>query len=189
MGVRKYFSRVGKVDILVVHFRLLTIQMQIDVHITLYTCYTTKKMTHITATVPKMRFAGSNVSFHTVWNSLAAIFLFSFHIVCFFSHRDLLLSAVAASLHYLPQMSAFNSHMQQNAYCRNLLPSYCYAIKGNFKTVLPQASQPASAGNVADLVKYKSSLHDARTANPALVQCECHTSKWKLSLQELSCWL
>ena len=34
MGVRKYFSRVGKVDILVVHFRLLTIQMQIDVHIT-----------------------------------------------------------------------------------------------------------------------------------------------------------
>jgi len=40
-----------------------------------------------------------------------------------------LLSAVAASLHYLPQMSAFNSHMQQNAYCRKLseplLPCYC----------------------------------------------------------------
>ena len=47
MGVRKYFSRVGKVDILVVHFRLLTIQIQIDVHITLYPCYTTKKMTHV----------------------------------------------------------------------------------------------------------------------------------------------
>jgi len=65
MGVRKYFSRVEKVDILVVHFRLLTLQMQIDVHITLYPCYTTKKMTHITATVPKMRLVGSNVSFHT----------------------------------------------------------------------------------------------------------------------------
>jgi len=66
MGVRKNFSRVGKVDILVVHFRLLTIQMQLDVHITLYPCYTTKKMTHVTATVPKMRFLGSSVSFHTV---------------------------------------------------------------------------------------------------------------------------
>jgi len=43
MVVRKNFSRVGKVDILVVHFRLLTTQMQIDVHITLFLCYTTKK--------------------------------------------------------------------------------------------------------------------------------------------------
>jgi len=66
MVPRKKFSRVGKVDILVVHFRLLTTQMQIDVHITLYGCYTTKKMTHVTATVPKMRFVGSNVFFHTV---------------------------------------------------------------------------------------------------------------------------
>ena len=66
MGVRKHFSRVGKVDILVDHFRLLTIQMQIDAHITLYPCYTTKKMTYVTATVPKMRFLGSNVFFHTV---------------------------------------------------------------------------------------------------------------------------
>ena len=131
MGVRKYFSRVGKVDILVVHFRLLTMQMQIDVHVTLDV--------HI------------------------KIFLFSFHIVRFFSHRDLLLSAVAASLHYLPQMSAFNSHMQQNAYCRNLneplLPCYCYVIEGNFKTILPRVSQPASAGNVADLVNCKLISH------------------------------
>jgi len=66
MGVRKIFYRVGKVDILVVHFRVLTTQMQIDVHITLYLCYTTKIITHVTATVPKMRFVGSNVSFHTV---------------------------------------------------------------------------------------------------------------------------
>jgi len=53
----------------------------------------------------------------------------------------LLESPLAASLHYLPQMSAFNSHMQQNTYCRNLseplLPCYCYAIKANFKTILP----------------------------------------------------
>jgi len=66
MGVRKIFSRAGKVDILVVHFRLLTIEMQIDVHITLYACYITKKMTDVTATVPKIPSLGSNVSFHTV---------------------------------------------------------------------------------------------------------------------------
>jgi len=35
--------------------------MQIDVHITVYLCYTTKKMTHVAATVPKMRFVGSNI--------------------------------------------------------------------------------------------------------------------------------
>jgi len=34
MDVCKYFSRVGTVDILVVHFRLLMIQMQTDVDIT-----------------------------------------------------------------------------------------------------------------------------------------------------------
>ena len=64
------------------------------------------------------------------------------------------------SLHYLLQMSAFNSHMQQNAYWRNLseplLPCYCYAIKVNFKT---KVSQPASAGNVADLVNCKLISH------------------------------
>ena len=43
MGVRNNFSREGKVDILVVRFRLLTAQMKMDVHITLYLCYTTKK--------------------------------------------------------------------------------------------------------------------------------------------------
>jgi len=52
MGVRKNFSRVGKVDILVVYFRLLTTQIQIDVHTTLYLCYT-KKMTHVNCNSPK----------------------------------------------------------------------------------------------------------------------------------------
>jgi len=43
---------------------------------------------------------------------------------CFFSHRiylhDLTLSAITVSLHYLTQMSAFNGHMRQNAYCGNI---------------------------------------------------------------------
>ena len=150
MGVRKYFSREGKLDILVVHFRLLTMQMQIDVHITLYPCYSIKKMTHVTATVPKMRFVGSNISFQ-------------------FSHRMFLFTPwfIAISSRclaaYQPHMSAFNSQMWQNTYCRNfsepLLLCYCYAIKGNFKTILPQVSQPASAGNVADLVNCKLISH------------------------------
>jgi len=43
------------------------------------------------------------------------------------------------SLHYLPQLSAFNSHMQQNASCRNLseplLSCFCYALKADLKTM------------------------------------------------------
>jgi len=66
-------------------------------------------------------------------NILFSVFTLS---TCFFSYRVLQLSAVAASLHYLPLMFAFNSHLQQNAYCCNLseplLPCHCYAIKANF---------------------------------------------------------
>ena len=40
-----------------------------------------------------------------------------------------------------------------------LLPGYCYVIKANFKTILLQVSQPASAGNVADLVNCKLISH------------------------------
>jgi len=64
--------------------------MQMGVHITLCPFYTAKKMTqHLTATVPKMRFVGSKVSFsHRI------------------KVRDLLQSAVIVSLHYAPQMSS-----------------------------------------------------------------------------------
>jgi len=40
--------------------------MQMDVHISLYPFYTTKRMTHVSATVPKMRFVGRKISFHIV---------------------------------------------------------------------------------------------------------------------------
>jgi len=87
---------------------------------------------------------------------------------CFFSHRiklrGLLLSGVyclAALSDKLPQMSAFNSHMRQNANCHNffksepLLPCDCYAIKNNIRTIRSQVLQPDSAGNGADLVNCK----------------------------------
>jgi len=128
---------------------------------------------------------------------LAAIFLFSVHIVCFFSPRDLLLSAVAASQQYLPQMSAFNGYMHRNAYCRNfepMLPCYCYAKKAIFKTILPYVSQPAPASNVADLVNCKLISITAWCSNSESGLCAVWVSYWKvkLSLKDLSllsCWL
>ena len=69
-----------------------------------------------------------------------------------------MLLAVTVSQHFLPKMSAFNSHMRQNAYDRNwtfeyLLPCHCYAIKSNDRTIRSQALQPASAGEVANMSK------------------------------------
>jgi len=55
------------------------------------------------------------------------------------------------------KMSAFNSHMRQNAWYRNfkwtsedLLPCYCYAKKSKSKTIRSQVEQPAPAGKGAD---------------------------------------
>jgi len=84
-------------------YRLLTMQCKWTFTYSALRCLHNKENDpRVTATVPKMRFVCR----------------------CFFSHsmkvRDLLLSAVIVSLHYLPQMSSFNSHMRQNAYSRNL---------------------------------------------------------------------
>jgi len=71
--------------------------------------------------------------------------------------RCLPLLAVTVLQHFLPKMSAFNSHMRQNAYdhwtFEDLLPCYCYAIKSNDRTIRSQALQPASAGEVANMSK------------------------------------
>jgi len=55
-------------------------------------------------------------------------------------------------------MSAFNSHMQQNAFYRHLkwtfedmLPRYCYAIKTSDGTIRTEVSQPASVGKWEDM--------------------------------------
>jgi len=48
MGVCRNFPGWDNVDILLILFRLLTMQM--DVHETLYSFYTTKKMLHVTIT-------------------------------------------------------------------------------------------------------------------------------------------
>jgi len=70
-------------------------------------------------------------------------------------------------------MSAFNSHIRLNAYCRNFFQSEplllcdCYAMKSNIKTIRSQVLQPASAGNGADLVNCKLITADPRSVNRA----------------------
>jgi len=63
------FPLTSKVDILLANFRLLMIQCEwvfTELNITLYPFYAAKKMTHVAATVQKMRFVGSKVSFHII---------------------------------------------------------------------------------------------------------------------------
>ena len=85
---------------------------------------------------------------------------------CFFSHR---IKLVGSNISFQFSHRATDVCVQQShAGCSKtptavnfepLLPCYCYAIKANFKTILPQLSQPASAGNVADLVNCKLISH------------------------------
>jgi len=73
-----------------------------------------------------------------------------------------------------------------------LLPCDCYAIKTSIRTIRSQVLQPASAGNVADLVNCKLSLHDTRSVNRGSGAVWLSYRQIKLSLQELgqlSCWL
>ena len=82
--------------------------MQMDVHKTLYPYCTTKRILHVTETVVKMLFIGSNASFSLIFP--------------FTPYKITWLTATSrhVSLHHLPQLSALNNHMRQNAYHRNL---------------------------------------------------------------------
>jgi len=60
MGVRRNFSRGGQRRHIACPFQVADDAMQMDVHKALYLFYTTKKITHDTPTVTKMRFVGSN---------------------------------------------------------------------------------------------------------------------------------
>jgi len=66
IGVQRKFSIDRQSRHFACQFQAADDTMQMGVHIRLYPFYTTKKMTHVTATVPKMRFVGSKVSSHIV---------------------------------------------------------------------------------------------------------------------------
>ena len=145
MSVRRNFCSADNVNIFLILFRLPTMQCKwtFTKHFTLSTSETKCPM---------------------LWKqwqicaSLAA--MLRFH-AFFFSHsiklRAIPLSADTVSLHYLPKMSAFNSHMRQNANYRNLkLPfedlfsCYCDATEINSRTSSSQISKSAVADKGAD---------------------------------------
>ena len=72
MGVRRKFSRWGKVDILHL-FQVADDAMQMNVYKTLYAFYTTKEMHQVAVTALKMRFVCSNASFSLMHVKLRAI--------------------------------------------------------------------------------------------------------------------
>ena len=107
---------------------------------------------------------------------------------CFFSHYtvqnyEVYHLAVTVSQHFLPKMSAFNSHMRQNACDRNwtfedLLPCYCYAIKNNDRTIHSQALQPTSAGVIPNMSSLNCKLTTSCHQNGELTSSAVyHTGK------------
>ena len=121
--------------------------------------------------------------------------LLQFH-ACFVSHsvklRAFRLSGVTVALPYMPQMSAINGFMRLNTYnylnsiFEDLLPNYCCIIETNDRTIRRKfCNLPLQAKERPWVITVSSSLHDTRTVNLALVQCEFHTGK-KLSMQELN---
>jgi len=135
---------------------------------------------HLTSFLPAATAAVAKTALRWRSNSFSFMLLFTLHST---KLRSLPLLAVTVSQHSLPEMSAFNSHMQQNAYDRNwtfedLLPCYCYAIKSNDRTIRSQALQPASAGEVANMGKLQA--HHFRTP-------EHQTYIYAVSYRQINC--
>jgi len=64
----------------------------------------------------------------------------------------------------------------------DLLQCYCYAINTNSRTIRSQVSQPClcrQSNGHAEWIANSSlvSLHNTKTVNLTLVQCQCHTGK------------
>jgi len=98
------------------------------------------------AMLRQMHFVGSNISFHTVQNYVTYCYQQSLS-RCINYHRCLR-SAVACGK--TPAAVTWSEP---------LLPWHRYAIKANFITTCSQVWQPASAGNVADVVNCKQAYH------------------------------
>ena len=106
-GGPQKFMQGGKVNILLIIFRLLTMQCQ----------WTFTKRFTLVASQRKCAMLRQQSQ---KCASLAAVLVFH---SCFYNTVKLdwlLLSEVTVSLHYLPQMPAFNSHMRQSACFRKL---------------------------------------------------------------------
>jgi len=103
-------------------------------------CYGSSRK--IRASLAQQCFFFIHASFHTTQYKTTKFTTISSHCLAAFSTK----------------VSAFSTHMRQNAYDRNgtfedLLLCYCYAIKSNDRTIRSQALQPASAGKSANMSK------------------------------------
>ena len=148
MGLHRNFPRgLTSTFWLLSCFRLLTMQCKSTFTRCLTLSLPQRKYPVLRQQSQTLRFVGSNAFFRS----------------CFFSHCTKLRGLPLRShcLAALPsKISAFNSHMQQNAYCRNLkriledlLPCYCYSVKINSRTIITQVTQPSSAGKGANMTK------------------------------------
>ena len=138
--------------------------MQMVVNIRLYHFYTTKKITYFTATVLKMRFVGSKVSFRIVYKYVTYCNQQSLS-RCITCHRCLQQSHVAKRLQ--PQLEVKLccpvTVTQWRSTLNNQHPSFATCL----------CRQCSGHEWIA-----RSKLHDTTTVNPALVQCECHIRKY-----------
>jgi len=83
-------------------------------------------------------------------------------------------------------MSAFNSYVRQNAYHRNFKWTFkdlfcCHVIATQQRQIVEQSASEFRSLHLQAKERNKwtgsSSLHDTRTVNLTLVQCECHIGK------------
>ena len=134
MGVGRYFSRRGEVDILLIFFRLLRMQCKWTFTKRFTVSTSQRKCPMERQQSRKMRFVGSNTSF-----SLMLLFTA-------YRTTGLSLSAVVVSLHYL---TSCHTCLRSTATCGKKpisvtflsepsLPCDCYAIKTNIRTFAPK---------------------------------------------------
>ena len=124
------------------------------------------------------------VDFSNMWKHCYRCFSTQYEIMCFSATSSHCLAALPA------KMPAFNSRARkkrllQHHYLKwsfeDFFPRYCYAIKTNDKTIRLPVSQPAFAGKRKDRGHEwspSSLLHETRTVNLTLAQCECQSAKY-----------
>jgi len=78
---------------------------------------------------------------------------------------------------FAPLADADAYHRNFKCIFEDLLPCYCYPRKASSKTIRSRVSQPAFAGEEADLMNCKLITSCYQNVNLTLVQCECHIGK------------
>jgi len=134
-----------------------------------------------------MRFVGSNASFQ-----FSHRINVSFHTMTYCYQQSL--SRCIIRHRYLRSTVTCSKKPTAVTWSEPLLPCYCYAINANFRTILPQVSQPASAGNAADSMNCKLISHHCMIPEQWIwllcsVSVILANQTVIAKLSQLSCWL